>query len=77
MGANNLASKIAAAERERAAWEAGRQAFRAEGAEASNPYTLHSPDHSLWSEGFEAERRERQMPRWLDAEVFSMTADSL
>lgn len=67
--ANDLAEKIAAAERERAVWEAGKQAFRAEGAVALNPHSPHSPDHALWADGFDAERKVKRVPVWSDEDV--------
>ncbi|MEF2554403.1 hypothetical protein VQ042_24345 [Aurantimonas sp. A2-1-M11] len=64
--ANDLAEKIEAAEHERAVWEAGRQAFRAEGAAALNPHSPRSPDHTLWADGFDAERKVKRVPVWAD-----------
>lgn len=64
MDAKDLAAKIASAERERAVWNAGRRAFRDEGAMALNPHAPLSPDHTLWAEGFEAEREATKAPIW-------------
>ncbi len=66
MDGTDLAAKIAAAEHERAIWEAGRRAFCGEGAGALNPHLAHSPDHALWAEGFDAERKEKRVPEWLN-----------
>ena len=69
--ANNLARKIAAAERERAVWEAGRLAFRTEGAAALNPHSPRSPEHALWADGFEAEREATRVPVWSEEEWYT------
>ncbi|MBC6714688.1 hypothetical protein H9Q09_00620 [Aurantimonas sp. DM33-3] len=66
MDGTDLAAKIAAAEHERAIWEAGRRAFCVEGADAFNPHSPYSPDHALWADGFDAERKEKRVPEWLD-----------
>ncbi|MEF2553716.1 hypothetical protein VQ042_20595 [Aurantimonas sp. A2-1-M11] len=60
--ANDLAEKIAAAEHERTVWEAGRSAFRTEGAAALNPHSPRSSDHALWAYGFDAEWKEKRGP---------------
>ena len=65
MDTTDLAAKIASAEHERTVWEAGRQAFRAEGALALNPHSPHSLDHALWADGFDAERKMNRVPNWL------------
>lgn len=62
--ANDLADKIAAAERERGMWQAGRKAFREEGAAALNPHSPRSSDHALWADGFDAEREAKRVPVW-------------
>lgn len=62
--ANDLAAKIAAAERERAVWAEGRKGCRAGGIAALNPYSPRSSDHILWAEGFDAERETTKAPEW-------------
>ncbi|MEF2554529.1 hypothetical protein VQ042_25085 [Aurantimonas sp. A2-1-M11] len=66
IAANDLAKKIAAAERERTVWDAGRRAFRAKGTAAPNPHSARSSDHALWADGFDAERKPKRVPVWID-----------
>jgi hypothetical protein len=62
--AKDLAAKISAAERERTVWAEGRKAFRTGGIAALNPHSPRSPNHTLWAEGFEAEREATKAPVW-------------
>ncbi|MEF2554424.1 hypothetical protein VQ042_24455 [Aurantimonas sp. A2-1-M11] len=64
--ASDLAEKIAAAECERAVWKAGRRAFRADGAVAFNPHSPRSSEHALWADGFDAERKAKRLPAWIE-----------
>ncbi|HEV7436953.1 MAG TPA: hypothetical protein VGO22_19125 [Pseudorhizobium sp.] len=62
----DLAAKIAAAERERVVWAKGRRAFRTEGAAALNPHSPRSSEHALWADGFDAERGAKRALVWSD-----------
>ena len=62
--AEDLALKIAEAERERAVWDAGRKAFRDRGTAALNPHSPRSPDHALWADGFDVERDVNRGTTW-------------
>ena len=64
--AQDLVAKIAAAERERRVWEAGRKAFRSEGSAARNPYSTRSSNHALWADGAAAGCEAKSFPAWCE-----------